>query len=95
MCYKENKSLFFFDVINNRQIFPSKVCHFQYDHRFILVEKTGTCKEHLCKCILNLDCQNSIPFGIFKLLKNEESFGKNFSFSFSAKCFDRNLKYLF
>ena len=25
--------------------------------------------------------------------KNEESFGKSFSFPFSAKCFDRNIKY--
>ena len=34
MCYEENKSLFF-EVIKNGQIFPSKVCHFQYDHRFL------------------------------------------------------------
>ena len=31
----------------------------------------------------------------FKLLKNEISFGKRFSFPFSAKCFDRNFKCLF
>ena len=38
-----------------------------------------------------------IRFGIqfFKLLKNEKSFGKSFPFPFSAKCFDRNLKYFF
>ena len=30
----------------------------------------------------------------FKLLKNEESLGKSFSFPFSAKCFDRNFKFL-
>ena len=42
MCYKKNKSLFF-DVIKNGQIFPSKVCHFQYDHRFaFLAEKWRT-----------------------------------------------------
>ena len=32
-CYRENKSLFF-DIMENDQIFPSKVCHFQYDRRF-------------------------------------------------------------
>ena len=32
MCHKENKYLFF-DIMKNDQIFPSKVCHFQYDHR--------------------------------------------------------------
>ena len=32
-CYKENKSLFF-DIMENDQIFPSKVCHFQHDPRF-------------------------------------------------------------
>ena len=32
--YRENKSLFL-DVIKNGHIFPSKVCHFQYNHRFL------------------------------------------------------------
>ena len=32
--YRENKSLFL-DVIKNGHIFPSKVCHFQCDHRFL------------------------------------------------------------
>ena len=31
MCYEENKSLFL-DVMTNGQVFPSKVCHFQYGH---------------------------------------------------------------
>ena len=31
----------------------------------------------------------------FKLPKNGESFWKSFSFPFSAKCFNRNFKYLF
>ena len=47
MYYWENKSLFF-DVTKNGQIFPSKVCHFQYDHRFLLSREMGnirTCKE--------------------------------------------------
>ena len=34
MCSMENKS-FFFDAMKNGQIFPSKVCHFQYDNRFL------------------------------------------------------------
>ena len=38
-----------------------------------------------------------IVFGLafFKLLKNEESFQKKFSFPFSAKCFNRSVKHLF
>ena len=26
----------FFDVMKNAQVFPSKLCHFQYDHRLLL-----------------------------------------------------------
>ena len=47
MCCYENKSLLF-DVMKNGQIFSSKVCHFQYDHRFLLsreMENIRTCKE--------------------------------------------------
>ena len=50
MCinlYKENKSLIF-DVMKNGHIFPSKVWHFQYDHRFLSSSKMRnirTCKE--------------------------------------------------
>ena len=81
--------------MKNGRIFPLKVCHFQYDHRLLFSREMGnirTCKEYVCKNLLNLDCQNSICFAFFKLLKNEESFGKSFSFPFSAKCFDRNFK---
>ena len=34
--------------MKNDQIFPSKVCHFEYDHRFLLSTEMGnirTCKE--------------------------------------------------
>ena len=47
MCYYENKSLFF-DVMKNGQIFPSNVCHFHYDPRFLFSREMGnirTCKE--------------------------------------------------
>ena len=46
MCYKENKSLFFFEVIKHGQTFPSKACHFQYDHIFFSREMRNirTCK---------------------------------------------------
>ena len=39
---------YFFDVMKNGQIFPSKVCHFQYDHRFLFSREMGntvSCKE--------------------------------------------------
>ena len=38
----------FFSVTKNGQIFPSKVCHFQYGHRFLFSREMGnirTCKE--------------------------------------------------
>ena len=47
MSYKENESLFF-KVMKNGQIFPSNVCHFQYDHRFLFsreMRNTGTFKD--------------------------------------------------
>ena len=45
MCYEENKSLFF-EVIKNGQIFPSKVCHFQYDHRFLFSREMRNIRTH-------------------------------------------------
>ena len=45
MCYEENKSLFI-DVMKNNQMFPSKVCHFRYDHRFLLSREVGNIREH-------------------------------------------------
>ena len=33
-CYKGNK-FHFFDAMKNGQSFPSKVCHFQYEKRFL------------------------------------------------------------
>ena len=41
-------NLYFFDVIKYDQFFPLKVCHFQYDHRFLFsreMENIRTCKE--------------------------------------------------
>ena len=61
-----------------------------------LVEKWGTlerARRYVYKN-LNLDYHVSVHFDIFKLLKNEESFGKSF-FLFSAKCFNRNCNFLF
>ena len=54
--------------MKNDQFFPSKVCHFQYDHRFIFSRKWGTlerAKMYVCKSLLDLDCQGSIRLGIF------------------------------
>ena len=60
-----------------------------------LVEKWGTLEREWRYIWKN--CQDSIQIvrtvfilAFCKLLKNEESFGKSFSFAFSAKCFDRN-----
>ena len=34
MCYDKNESPYF-DVMENDQIFPSKVCHVHYHHKFL------------------------------------------------------------
>ena len=55
--------------MKNGQIFPSKVCHFQYDNRFFFCKKMGnigSCKkvrlQKLIKCRLSGD---SICFSTF------------------------------
>ena len=40
ICYKRNKFLFF-GVTKDGQIFPSKVSHFQYNHRFFFSREMG------------------------------------------------------
>ena len=98
MCYKKNKYLIF-DIMRNDQIFPSKACHFHMITDSFLGEKLGTSertRRYVGKNLLNLDCQDSIRFAMFQAAyKWGKSFGKSFSFPFSAKCFDRNLKCIF
>ena len=92
------KKIYIFWCHKNGQIFSSKVCHFQYITDSFLVEKWGTlerARRYIWKNLVDLDCQDSIRFGIFKLLIIEKSQGKSFSFPFSAKCFDRNFRCLF
>ena len=52
----------FFGVTKNGQIFPSKVCHFQYDHRFLFSREMGNIKN-----LSNLYCQDSIRFSIYQV----------------------------
>ena len=49
----------------NGQVFPSKICDFQYDHRLLLSKEMGNITS--CKKVKNLCCQESISFGIFKV----------------------------
>ena len=39
-------NLSFSDVMKNSQIFPSKVCHFQYDQRFLFSKETGNIRAY-------------------------------------------------
>ena len=61
-------NVYFLDVMKNGQIFSSRICHSQYDHRLSFSRDMGnikTCKEiRLQKHRLNLDCQGSIRFDI-------------------------------
>ena len=89
-------NLYVFAVMKNSQIFPSKVCHFQYDHRFFLVEKwwtLGRWRRYNCKNLFNLDYQDSICFAIYQAASKWRIIYEEFNFS--TKCFDRNFKSLF
>ena len=39
------KKNFFYDAVKNDQIFPSKDCHFQYDHRLLFSKEWGTLED--------------------------------------------------
>ena len=95
-CVTRKINLNFFEIMKNGRVFPSKVCHFQYDNRLLFSREMGiirSCKEFRLQKMLIVRIVFVLAF--FRLLKIEESFGKSFSFSFSAKCFNRNFKYLF
>ena len=40
-CASRKINIYFFDAMKNRQIFSSKVCHFQYDNRFTFSREMG------------------------------------------------------
>ena len=57
--------------MKNSQIFPSKICHSQYDHRFLLSREMGnirTCKEVRLQKVTQFSCPYSIRFGIFQIV---------------------------
>ena len=39
-------NLYFFNIMKNDHIFPSKVCHFQYDHGLLFSRETGNIREY-------------------------------------------------
>ena len=82
--------------MKNGQIFPSKVRHFQYDHRFLFSREMGnirTCKEiRLLKLWI---ARIVFVLTFITFLTNEESFAWRFFFPFSAKYFERNFKCFF
>ena len=84
-CFMRKINLYFLKLSKMVKFFLFVIFNMITDS--FLVEKCRTLertRRYVCKNLLNFDCQNSIRFGIFKLLINEESF--------SAKCFDRNFK---
>ena len=56
-----------FDLMKNGRIFPSKFCHFQCDHKFLLSREMGSSRtwKYVSKNLLNLNCR--ISFGIFQV----------------------------
>ena len=59
-CVTRNTNLYFLDITKNRQVLASKVCHFQYDHRFLLEVKWGTLE---CAC-KEIHLKTLIKFGL-------------------------------
>ena len=56
--------------MKNGKIFLADVCHFQYDHRFFIVEKWGAlecARWYACRNLLNLNFQDSIRAVIFQV----------------------------
>ena len=69
-CVIRKISLYFFDVIKNGKMFPSKVCHFHNDSRFLFNREMWNIRSYkevrLQKLIkFKLSGQYSIRFGIF------------------------------
>ena len=81
ICYKKHKPLFFFNMITDS--------FYQRNGEHQNVLGNASAKTYYISIV-------KIVFVLIfiKLLINEKSFGKSFSFSFAAKYFDKN-KYLF
>ena len=53
-----NINLCFFDVMKNSQIFPSKVCPFQYDHSFVFSREMGNIRMYILQNLLTESSDN-------------------------------------
>ena len=78
-----------FDLMKNGQIFPSKLCHFQCDHKFLLSREMGSSRrwKYVSKNLLNLNFHHSISFGIFQVGCKLISFGKNLKTAIAYEVF--------
>ena len=70
-CVIMKINIYFLDIMKNHimkncSIKRLKVCHFQCDHRFYFSIKMGKRKEVHLQKLLNLDCHDSIRFGILQ-----------------------------
>ena len=82
-CFIRKINLQFWKLSKMFKFFLQKFVIFNMVTDSFLVEKCGTLKRasrYVSKNLLNLDCQNSICFGIIKLLIKEVSFRKSFIF---------------
>ena len=80
------------------QIFLQKFVILNVITDSFLAEKWGTlerARRYIYKNLLNLDCHDSIRFGVYQVAFKSIIIWGEFSFPFSAKCFDRNFKCLF
>ena len=78
-CVITKRNLYFFDVVKNGQILPSKVFDIQYDDRHLFsrkMENIRSFKEVILEKRTNLCCY-SIRFGILKLGRVSPPFMQN------------------
>ena len=75
-------NVYFFDVMKNGHSFPSKVCHFQYDHRFLFSREMGNIREYK---VVRLKMKNHLGRA-FPSLFRQNVFTETSNVSYLALC---------
>ena len=63
-CVTRNTNVFFLDITKNRQVLASKVCHFQYDHRFLFRSEMGNIR----MCVQGDTSKNTYQIWIVRIV---------------------------
>ena len=96
-CLITKTNLYFYHDLKTDQIFPSKVCHLQYNQRFYLDREMGnirTCNEtSLQKCIKFRFPGQYLFWNVSSCLKIKNHLGRNVLIEISNVCI-KNLNFL-